>query len=947
MNGDQAECVGRQAELAALEQSTTNLAAGQGGAVIIEGEPGIGKSTLLDAALNRTPPGCEVLRGQCDELRQRFPLLVITGLLGVSADSADTLRRQAALALEQPEAATGWKIRAGSGDPVAAAVEHLLSLVDRLCARAPLVLVLEDLHWADEPTLLLWKQLCQASTQQPLLVIGTRRAVPERADLDLVQREVLSLGGVVMDLPPLPGDSVRTLAAHILGGYPGPQLTEQLGLAAGNPLYIVELIDSLSRRDVLRSADGIVEIRESTAMGGNVSLAGFIGEKLEFLSQKSRETLRAAALLGPSFSVTNLTEIVRQSPDFLTQAVQEAIAAGVLEPVGTRLRFRHGLLKESLYQATPTGVRGVLQRRAAEALIESGATVEQVAEIILRSLETVDGWEVDWLTRNARTLAWRVPLIAVELIEHALKYTDAYDPRYVELQDHLTSACFLLGRYDQAKQLTQAILLHTVDPHRIGQATWLSGRIALRQGDEEELERFAALSDPRLEPVWQARVRGLQAETVFALGRHTEAWQRAADVLAEAEQLGDSVATAWALHVESLVLYRRHEAVEMLAAIDRALELAENDHQLSDIRLVMLGNRAAALDKMGRSKELSEAMRAARRYAEKIATPNLSLIVLQLSSAFYDAGNWDEAVSDIEDVTGLPAYWEVQRLGMLALIAARRDEWTRATEYLHQLKSVSVPEAMWQNMEFSLMAQSLAQERAGRPDEAVAILAEAMKPQYAEYLVGRPDLCPALVRLALDAGDQHIARTAVLVAQQSADEDPDPRGHAIAGWCHGIFDTNPAPILAAAASLRDNNLQCFLGDMLQDAAAAQATNGDIADAHTTLSKALSVYADLGADWDARRAVARLRSLGVVKGVSGRRRRASSGWGALTGTEVQVARLAARGLSNPDIAIELLLSRRTVESHMSHILGKLQVRSRKDISRVAKITGHISDERISS
>jgi hypothetical protein len=117
-------------------------------------------------------------------------------------------------------------------------------------------------------------------------------------------------------------------------------------------------------------------------------------------------------------------------------------------------------------------------------------------------------------------------LIAVELIEHALEYTAVYDPRCIELQDHLVSAYFLLGRLDEAKELARVILLGTVDHHRIGQATWLLGRIAMCQGDEEEMERIAALSEPRLGPVWQARIRGLQAEIVFALGRQEEAFRR-------------------------------------------------------------------------------------------------------------------------------------------------------------------------------------------------------------------------------------------------------------------------------------------------------------------------------------------------------------------------------------------------------------------------------------
>ena len=126
----------------------------------------------------------------------------------------------------------------------------------------------------------------------------------------------------------------------------------------------------------------------------------------------------------------------------------------------------------------------------------------------------------------------------------------------------------------------------------------------------------------------------------------------------------------------------------------------------------------------------------------------------------------------------------------------------------------------------------------------------------------------------------------------------------------------------------------FQGQALENAAVLSAHEGDAGAAHAAYVAAVDVYSRLGAAWDVRRADSRLRPLGVRRGTRGPRRRPATGWQALTPTELRVAELVAAGRSNPDIAAELLLSRRTVQGHVSHILAKLGAHSRIDIAREA-------------
>jgi DNA-binding CsgD family transcriptional regulator len=118
---------------------------------------------------------------------------------------------------------------------------------------------------------------------------------------------------------------------------------------------------------------------------------------------------------------------------------------------------------------------------------------------------------------------------------------------------------------------------------------------------------------------------------------------------------------------------------------------------------------------------------------------------------------------------------------------------------------------------------------------------------------------------------------------------------------------------------------------LEDATVVLASNGDLPGARQALSHVIDIYSSLDAYWDIRRAQARARRLGVRRSSSAGRRRPTTGWDALTRTEVTVAKLVAAGRSNPEIASELYLSRNTVQSHMSHILAKLGCGSRREIA----------------
>ena len=924
--------VGRDSEIALLTRLITELGRGRGGSLLIEGEPGIGKSALVQAAVTKAPEaGCQVFWGAGDELGQALPLLPFLDGLRVREPSANP-RRDTIVRLLRGEASADR----GANVPAVLA-EQLLALVTEQCAVQPVILVIDDLQWADRASITLWGRLARSARQVPLLMVGMMRPVPTRDDLLALRRGADDAAR--LELTGLTAAAVADLVATLAGGKPGGNLLQLADGAAGNPLYVSELVAALARGSSLSITEaGTAELAGGSAPG---SLSAAIADRLGFVAGSVRDVLRAAALLGVDFAVPDLAIVLGRSVPDLIPAVDEARAAGVLVESGQRLGFRHPLLRAALYDEMPVAVRAAWHHHAGRALAEAGAPPDRVARQLLRATgvpggaaEPMDDWMLDWLVRTADQLVGQAPGVAAELLARAVASSPTDSAQHGWLSSRLADALYRIGDRAEAEQVANHALEHSAGPDVLVDLHWTLAQCRMLAGLSAEslatLDR--ALASPAISARHRARLLVLAARTHLNIGEVEKAGQVATSALAESEA-GDTWAMGWALHVLTIMTAVQGHLTDALPLFDRALTVTQSDPALTDLRLLLQVNKAVTLGDLDRYEEALAVAGQARHLADQVGTTlRLTQAHGALGQLLFETGRWDDALTEVEVVPENlkePAALCCDR-GIAAVISFHRGETGLARRHL----AAAVPHARRVGHRLITplaLGRSLDREHEGALPEALAALTDAFDGKT-EELEEFEDLLPDAVRLATQTGALSTAQALAGHAAALAAESEIPHRQANALYCRGLLDQDAPRLLAAAERYDDASRPLLKAKALEAAAGHFVDADDRGQARMAFTSAVEVYTSLGAAADVARLQAAFRAHGIRRGPHSKHRRAHSGWDSLTPTEIKVAAFVGEGLSNPEIAARLLLSRRTVATHVSHILKKLEVNSRTDIAR---------------
>lgn len=358
------------------------------------------------------------------------------------------------------------------------------------------------------------------------------------------------------------------------------------------------------RGERVQVSAGVAELAGSASVGMPVSLAGVIRARLASLGEDALAVFRWAAVLGQEFSVADLKVVARLDASDLIEVVQEATAAGVVAEAGPRLRFRHGLIRQVLYEGMPAALRSALHLQAARALAEADAAPERVAAQLVAAPDISDGWVWDWLGATAGVLAYRAPQVTAELLRGALAQLPD-DSRREALEAVLTHVAFLLLEDDQVERVGRRLLTVTRDPERAADIAWLVGYTLMRTArpadGAEVIEQ--ALNRPGTSTAHVARLRALHAMTLTGMDRIEEGVQEARAALASAEAIGDKLAAGYALQTLMRDRFYSRDYAGALEHIDRALAFIGDEPHTSDLRLLLLMNKFGFLDTRGRRAE--------------------------------------------------------------------------------------------------------------------------------------------------------------------------------------------------------------------------------------------------------------------------------------------------------------------------------------------------------
>lgn len=919
--------VGRRDELEGLTASVEELSGGRGSIVLIEGEPGIGKSLLVAAGAIGVARSQDirVLVGQVHEVTAGRPFGLVAELV------RDVATPELEALLQPTEAAM---------PPASTIMYRIADVVGELAASltegGPVLVVAEDVHDADEGSLLALHALVRRVSEVPLALVVTRRLHPMSDALVRWLESAEDAGMRQVRLAPLPAGDVRELVEARLGVPAGPRLMDLVERASGNPLFISELLDGVVQEGALTAPDDTAELATRVMPP---SLAATVLRRLHGLDPMCRSLLRDAAVLGTVFRIDELALVKELDAATVIERLTAAFDAGFLIDDGRRAAFRHALVRDAIYGDISTAVRATLHRSAGRRLAAAGASAADVAHHLSLGASPGDLEAIEWLERAAGQAAPRAPGLAVERLHQAWSLVPDGHPARRRLLVSLTRCLLWSGRLDDAGEAARQVLALLPEPDEEAEARYVLGRVLVYQGDiggsiqQVELALRDGVADGDL--------RGqLLADLALRRGLHGDldgADDVARRALVAGQELGDPLTVCTARCALAWNAAMRGEAPAGISYAERAVRSPRRRDAVEPVqaRLYLGVARLHAGDLSGARAVLEGA---STRMVEMGASWGSSLARSLLALVGWLAGDWDAAASDAAGAVssaraGAARTWLPLGCAAGALVAVSRGELDTAEELL-SVGEDEVAVAGGRHIGAGLLGYARAELDAARGDrDASAQRRFAALQDDLDFGVRAhlPLHLLALPATAVECLDPSELRRLTAHADDLAGACGLPLATAAAGRLRGLADRDANWWRAALEALEHTEFDYHQARLAEEAAISSAAGGAGDEATTLAEQALAVYRDLGAVRDRDRCRARLREQGVRTGARGRRGRPRSGWESLTPSELRVAGLVAEGLSNPDIAERLFVSRRTVESHVSNALSKLGQSSRVQLA----------------
>jgi DNA-binding CsgD family transcriptional regulator len=952
--------VGRAEELGSLGLALAELDQGRSVAILLVGEPGIGKTRLLAEFCARADvEGHLVLSGSASELEQELPFSVFVDALdeyvrGVDPQLIDLLdddvRTELAHVLPSLTTLAG---------PRPKALQHeryrshraVRALLEQLATTQPLVLVLDDLHWADPASIELLGALLRRPPSAPvLLALAIRpRHVHERLSgalerawrADQISR--IELGALsAEEARELLGDRVDSEMLYVESG--------------GNPFYLEQLARSLDRADAVPQDEASL-----AALGVPPPVAAALAEELALLSDRQRLVLEGAAVAGDPFEPELAAAASALSEQTVMETLDELLKADLLRTtdVPRRFRFRHPLVRRAVYEEAAPGWRIGAHERSADALAARGAPASARAHHIERSARQGDADAVAVLREAGEEAARLAPASAAHWFGEALRLQPTNVPveERIELLFALARALTAVGRFEDSRsRLLEAIdLVPEGDAELRARLARICAGVETNLGLQDQAHNRLAGALEELPDQSSREAVAVMLELVFNAfwrAKHEEMHEAAERATAAARRLGDIPMTGTALAQLAL-------ADSLIGAADRAeadrSEAAALVDSVSDEELA--GHLEAAAYLAGAELYLD-------RYAEGESHANRALAVTRAT------GQGELFLLLVATLGGL-----LRQRGKLAESAELLDAGIEAARLLgntHALRwtllgrsaaalrigdielalataqeSIDLTRTSESGFHAAEGAADLASAllEAGEPERAIELLLESSGGEELSLIAGSPRAryLEVLTRcwLALDRKVDAERVAGHAQAWASAVQLPMARAWAerasAAVDLHGGEPARAADRALASAAATDEAgapLEGALSRLLAGVALVRV--GDRDRGAIELQRAAHDFRECGALRYCGEAERELRKLGYR---IQRRTRASGPAGttleSLTKRELELALLVVDRKTNPEIADELFLSQKTVETHLRNIFRKVGVSSRVELARAVE------------
>ncbi|HEX8122419.1 MAG TPA: AAA family ATPase [Solirubrobacteraceae bacterium] len=925
----------RDDQLAVIAEAANAVSRGETRAIAIVAEAGLGKSSLIAATADAAAAaGLHTLRARGAELERDFPFGVVLQLLGGRAAALErdglftgsaALARPLLLGERSPT-------DVAAGDP-AAMLHGLFWLVSELAERGPLALLVDDLHWADELSVRFVLHLFERSRDLPgLLAVAARPAEPG-APRELVARVVGHEAATELQPRALSEEAVAAVVAR--AGFPGGDRNEAFVAACrdvtgGNPLLLRELLRALLAEGAGADAAGVARVREI----GPHPVSRAVMLSLGRLDPAAAALARALAVLGDGASLHTAAALAEVDVETAARAAASLELAGIFRREAG-LGFVHPIVRSAVYADLPPSERALAHRLAARVLAPD-APVERVAAHLLVATPATDAWAAQTLERAAAAaLESGAPTVAAAHLRRAVEEPPAAEDR-PRILGALGRALAAAGEPEAADVLEQAVeaappgrerallllelgRLHTAaNALRPGAAAFDRGAAELN-GDDEELRLeldaawvMATLFDPAVGVSAMARIEPLLAPGARP---RTPGQRKVLAHIASAETLriGDRLQgvelarRAWGA---GALLADAGAEDAVLGGVTAALSFAEHYEEAVEVADAMVEDariRGSALGFVSASYLRGALFLLWGKVPDAIADLEVAVdgrrsnweqyrarAIGQLAEAVFEGGDEERALTLLRDSEAEPGYGEglmwAAHLDHRGNVALARGEHQEALDCYAQARAGMAAVMPPINPAFSpcRRGMAVALTRLGRPDEGRALAEEDL--ELARRWGAPATIGAALLARGLTAGRDGIddLREAVAIVTQTDVGLPAARAR-----------------FALGVALR---------------AAGRRT-----EARDALRGALDAAEGCGA----RRIAALAREELVALGARPRRARLS-GVESLTPSERRVARMAAEGMTNREIAEALFVTRKAIQWHLGNAYRKLRIQSREEL-----------------